>query len=181
MISVKARNIIAPIIVVIIVIAAVVIYAYLNSATGTMKIEITDPSTVWDGATRVYINYSAIEVHRADAANDSGWSTAIDKSAWLNLTVTLDANKTLGSKSLQPGTYNLIRFKLLNATVTVGGVNVTARVPPDMLQIAITQGGVKVTAGQTSTLLIELHIKVVNSQTGYDVVPDIPATEAVPV
>lgn len=173
----KLRNIVALIIVVVIVIAAVSVYAYFANSTGTLKIEMKDPPIEWDGAEQVYLNYSAIEVHRLDAANESvGWFTIIDTNGWLNLTQTLSVNQTLGSENLQPGTYNLIRFKLNEAKITVGGVNFTATVPPGTLQLTITEGGVQVKAGQTSTLLIELNVTVTgSSSSGYNIVPDIRA------
>ena len=172
----KIKYIITAIVVVVIVIAAVSVYAYLTLGTGTLKIEMTDPPEDWNGATQVYLNYSAIDVHRANAGNDSGWSTVIGASGWINLTKTLSVNQTIGSQNLQPGTYNLIRFKLRNATITIGGVNKTASVPSGMLQIAITQGGVQVKAGQTSALLINLNIQVKGSaSSGYNIVPDVRA------
>lgn len=171
------RATILAVVIVIAIIVVVGVFVYLSYGSGTLQTTMTDPPLDWGVATQVYINYSAIEVHRADAGNDSGWFTVIDSSGWINLTQTIDVNKTLGSKSLQAGTYNLIRFNDVEVIVTVNGVNYSATVPPDKLQIAITQGGVKVNAGQTSNLLIELNIMVQGSiAEGFTLVPDIRAT-----
>jgi len=150
------------------------IYTYSIFGSGTLEVRITDPPS-WGQATQVYINYSSIEIHRADAGNDSGWFTIVDQSAWINLTSVLDVNKTIGYKSLQAGVYNLIRFSILDAIVTVGGQNHTATVPSGKLQIAITTGGIRITTGQTATLLIDLNTKVEDS---FNIVPDVRATPA---
>lgn len=171
------RTTILAVVIVIAIIVVVGVFVYLSYGSGTLQITMTDPPLDWGVATQVYINCSAIEVHRADAGNESGWFTVIDSSGWINLTQTIDVNKTLGSKSLQAGTYNLIRFKDAEAIVTVSDVNYSATIPSDNLQVAITQGGVKVNAGQTSNLFIELNVMVQGSiAEGFMLVPDIRAT-----
>lgn len=170
---------ITQIVVVIVAVVAVVAgaFAYLTYGPGTLQILITDPPSRWGAASQIYINYSSIEVHRADAGDDSGWFTIVDSSAWINLTQILDVNQTIGSKSLQAGKYNLIRFNIFEANVTVANVNYTATVPSGKLQIAITQGGITINAGQTARLLIELNAKVEGSiQSGFRLVPDVRAT-----
>ncbi len=169
-------SIVALSIVVVIVAAAVISYAYIYSSSGTLQVLATDPPADWGVATQIYLNYSVIEVHRADADNSSGWVAVTDGNGMLNLTQFVDVNQTIGSKNLQPGTYNLIRFSINQATVTVNDVNYTATVPSGTLQIAITQGGVIVKAGQTSKLLIELNTKVEGSTDNLKIVPDIRAT-----
>lgn len=164
----------------VIVIIAVGAFAYLSYGSGTLQILMADPPSEWGLATQIYLNYSAIEVHRADAGNDSGWFTAVDSSAWINLTRVIDVNQTIGSTNLQAGKYNLIRFEILKVFVTVGSTNYTATVPSDELKIAITRGGVQgdvqVNAGQTSTLLIDVNIAVHGStEVGFTIVPDIRA------
>lgn len=164
-------------IVVVLVIAAAALFAYFTYGSGTLQINMTDPPLSWGEATQVYLNYSAIEVHRADAGNESGWSTVIDKSAWINLTRTLDVNQTIGSKNLQAGLYNLVRFRILESKVTVGGINHTATVPSGELTIAITTGGIRVNTGQTAIMLIDLNVKVEGSKTlGFRIVPTARAT-----
>lgn len=173
----KPTTFAAIVVVVAIVVVAAGTYAFLTYGSGTLEILITDPPN-WNGATQVYINYSAIEVHRADAAdNQSGWSTVVSTSAWINLTRTLSVSQTIGSSGLTAGKYNLIRFNILQAKVTMGDANYTATVPSGKLQIDITQGGVQVNAGQTSRLLIELNIMIEGTISGgLTIVPAIRAT-----
>jgi len=162
--------------IVVIVIIAVGAFAYLSYGSGTLQILMTDPPSDWGSASQIYLNYSAIEVHRADAGDESGWFTVVDSNAWINLTRTIDFYQTLGSENLQAGVYNLMRFSIFEAVVTVADGNHTATVPSGELQIAITQGGIHVNAGQTSTVLIDLNIAVHGSiETGFRIVPDIRA------
>jgi len=68
-----------------------------------------------------------------------------------------------------------MRFRILEAIVTVDGKNYTALVPSGTLQIAITRGDIRISAGQSATLLIELNIKV---EDYFRIVPDVRATPA---
>ncbi len=100
----------------------------------------------------------------------------MNQNASINLTQIIDVNQTVGSKNLQPGVYNLIRFTINTATVTVDDQNFTAQVPSDKLQIAITEGGITIHASQTSTVLIEFNIAVHgSSDKGFTIVPDVRA------
>ncbi len=168
-------------IIAIVVIAAAALFAYFNYGTGIIEIKMTDPPQSWGEATHVYLNYSAIEIHRSQSDNESGWHTVVDKSAWINLTRTLDANQTIGAKNLQAGVYNLIRFQLLEARVTVSGINHTAVPPSGKLTVPITQNEIHVNAGQTTALLIDLNVKVEGSKTAGNFKLLVPAVRATPV
>lgn len=151
-------------------------FVYVTYGSGTLVVKMTDPPS-WGAASQVYIYHSDIKIHRAEAANESGWSTIVQNSAWVNLTRLLDVNETIRETSLQAGLYNLIRFNILDAKVTVGGVNYTCSVPSSEITIAITQGGIRVNAGQTSTLLIDVNSKVQGSvASGFKLVPAVRAT-----
>lgn len=161
-----------------VVIAAAALFAYFNYGSGNLEIKMRDPPSAWGEATQVYINYSAIEIHRAQAGNDSGWFTIVEKSAWINLTRTLDVNQTIGRQTLQAGLYNLIRFRILDARVTVSGMNYTASVPSGELTIAITLGGLQINTGQATALLIDINVKVEGSRAAgfFRLVPAVRAT-----
>ena len=162
------------IVIVTIVIAGFISYSYF--ASGTLNVELTDPPAGWANASQIYLSLSKIEVHRADAGDASGWFTVINQGGTINLTKILDVTEFLGSQSLQIGKYNLVRFEIAEATVTINGENVTARVPSGRLQIAIGQGGIVINFGQTSTLLIELNISVHGTDQNPIIIPAIGAT-----
>jgi len=84
---------------------------YTTYGSGTLVFKMTDPPTDWGPAAAVYINYTNIQIHRADAGNQSGWiSTGI--SGALNLLEIVDVNKTIGQLSLQAGLYDFVRFNV---------------------------------------------------------------------
>lgn len=145
---------------------------YRTFGNGSLVVEMTDPPNEWGAAERVYIKYSAVEVHRAGAGNQSGWITVVDTEAWIDLTKTLNSSKTLGAGSLQAGKYTLVRFEVLEAIVTVEDVNHTATVANGKLNIGIIQGGITINAGQTSSLLIDITPRVTGSEVqGYRLTP----------
>ncbi len=142
----------------------------LSSGFGTLQISMQDPPNVPPEVTAVYINYSSIQVHVANAGNQSGWYN-VTSSGKANLTSLIANSKLLGSTKLPSGTYNIVRFNVTSALVTVGGKNYTATVPSGRIQ-AVLSGGVDVKQGQTSALLIDISPKVTgNTHSGYMLVP----------
>ena len=151
---------------------------YFTYGYGTLAVKVVDPPQEWGQASNVYIHYGEIMVHRADAGNETGWYTVVG-SGWIDLASVVNVSRTIGQGSLPPGKYNLVRFQVIEAIVTVGGANYTAEVPPDKLTISITQGGVQVNAGQTAYLVIDINPKVVGSQaSGFKLVPAAMASPA---
>ena len=147
-------------------------YAYMTYGKGRLVVELTDPPREWGQASNVYIKHGMVSVHRANAGNESGWFTVVDAEGWVDLKSTLNSSKTLGVGSLQAGKYNLVRFEVVEAIVTVDGVNYTAPVESGKMTVAITQGGVQIDVGQTSHLLIDVAPKVTGSvEHGFKVVP----------
>ncbi len=167
----KLKTEIAAIVVIVaIIVAGLFLYVYYGS--GVLQVEIRDPPSEWGQATQIYLNVSAVEIHRAQSGNESGWTQVTDESVWINLTKTLDVNQTIGVKNLQAGVYNLMRFDVLEAIVTVSGMNHTASVSSEEITISILQGGVHINTGQTSAVLIDLNIRVDESGvSGFKVAP----------
>ena len=151
---------------------------HLSSATGTLTILVTDPPQ-WEDVTQVYINITRIEIH----SNSSGWTTLdMDGLEYLevNLTETLDTKVDLLQAPLGAGKYNILRFNISSAIVTVDSLNVTdVRVPSGRIKIAITEGGVTIRLGETSELLLDIETRVVYSK-GRDQYQIVPAVKATP-
>ena len=142
----------------------------LGGSSGTLQISMIDPPNVPLEVTAVYVTYSSIQVHNAGSGNQSGWYN-VTSSGTANLTSLIANSKLLGSAKLPSGTYNIVRFNVTSALVTVGGTNVTVSVPSGKVQATLT-GGVDVKQGQTSALLINISPKVTGSvQSGYILVP----------
>ncbi len=141
-----------------VLITATAVLAYFNNGAGTLEIKISDPQSLGE-ATQVCLNYSMIEVHQAQADYDSGWVKVTDKSDWINLTATIDVNQTILYANLQAGTYNLIRLKVLDAHVTVGGTKHDASVPNKVLVTSIPND-IKLNVGETATLMVEITVNI---------------------
>jgi hypothetical protein len=165
-----------------ILIAAIIIVSVqvqFSSGKGTLTIFVTDPPE-WGDVTHVYINVTAIQIHN----NASGWmDIAIpggEDYVWLNLTSILDTEEELLVTTLEAGKYNIIRFKISNATVTVNGENRTADVPSDKLRIAIIQGGITIKDSGNTNLLVDIETKVVYSK-GQNQYILVPSARAIPL
>ncbi len=132
---------------------------------GTLAAQITDPPNLPAGVSNVYISYTDIKVHVADAGNQSGWYT-VAQSGQINLTSVLNIRETLGSASVPSGDFNLVTFDIANATVTYNGVNYTAYVPANKITVPIADGGVQAQSGSSTGFVIDVSPTVVPYQNG---------------
>ena len=170
------RNVLIGVLVVVIIVFGS--YGYFSYGKGTLIIELMDPPSEWGPASKVYIRYGEVSIHRAKAGNESGWFSAVEGGSWMDLSTVLNASEVIGISRLGSGKYNLVRFEVLESVVTVGGQNYTATVSSGKLTIAVTRGGVNIEVGQTSHLVIDIAPKVVGSAAaGFRVVP---AVKAIP-
>ncbi len=153
-------------------------YGYFSYGKGTLVVELMDPPSEWGPASKVYIRYGEVSIHKAKDGNESGWFTAVEGDTWMDLSTVLNASEVIGISRLGSGKYNLVRFEMLESLVTVDGQNYTATVSGGKLTIALTRGGVNIEVGQTSHLVIDITPKVVGSAAaGFRVVP---AVKAIP-
>ncbi|MDG6904930.1 MAG: DUF4382 domain-containing protein [Nitrososphaerota archaeon] len=155
-----------------------------SGSTGTLQLSMIDPPNVPANVVQVYINYTSIQVHVANAGNQSGWYNVTSKGT-IDLTKIVNSSAVLGSAKLPVGTYNIVRFNVTSAMVTINGTsgkltNYTATVPSGMLQSVIT-GGVNVQANTTSGLLVDTSPKVTGSNGSYILVPSITAKPQTPL
>jgi len=139
---------------------------YLIYGTGTITVKLKDSPVEWGPASDVYIKYSAIWIHRAEEGEENGWTKMVDYWDWVNLKEVLNATKEIGSKTVLAGRYNLLRFEIEEAIVTVDGKNYTSIVESGKINVAIKQGGLTLYAGQTSGMIIDILPKVVGSTKG---------------
>ena len=155
-----------------------------SSGSGTLQLSMIDPPNVPGNVVDVYVNYSSIQVHVSNAGNQSGWYN-VTSSGTINLMKIVSASKLLGSASLPSGTYNIVRFNITSAIVTVNSTsgvlsNYTANVPSGMVQSVIT-GGVNVQASTTSALLVDISPRVTYANGNYTLIPSATAQPQTPV
>jgi hypothetical protein len=60
-----------------VVILAGTFLGYKTFGNGTLVVEMTDPPQGWGDASHVYFKYSSVELHRAEAGNQTGWITVV--------------------------------------------------------------------------------------------------------
>ena len=151
---------------------------HLSSATGTLTILVTDPPE-WGEATQVYVNITGVKIH----SNASGWITLTMGQEYLevNLTEALDTAVDLLQAPLGAGKYNILRFNISSAIVTVDGSNITdVKVPSGRINIVITEGGVTIKSNEDSELLLDIETRVVYSK-GQEQFHLVPAAKAIPI
>jgi hypothetical protein len=163
---------------IVVIVAAGLLLIYFNYGSGTLEIKLRESSNDRRETTQVYLNCSEIEIHQAQASKESGWLTVLEKSAWIDLTRVLDINRTIGYADLRPGSYDLIRFKILDARVVVGEQNLTASVIPNDEMIAAISSGIHVNTGRTTKVLIEIKVNIEEAETdNLTLIPTVKAEE----
>lgn len=152
--------------------------------SGTLQISMIDPPNVPPNVVDDYINYTSIQIHIANAGNNSGWFN-VTSSGTIDLMKIVSNSKLLGTATLPNGTYNIVRFNVTSAVVTVNSTsgiltNYTAKVPSGMVQTVIT-GGVNVKANSVSALLVDISPRVIYANGAYTLIPSLTAQPQTPV
>ena len=119
-----AKSALAVVLVIIVVGAVAGYFFYTNYVQGTVTLKIVDPPPIESGygsnVQHVYITFTKIEVHSANAGNDSGWHT-IFTSQTVDLVAAVNVPQTVGNAKLPTGKYDQLRFFATTATVTTLG------------------------------------------------------------
>ena len=129
------------------------------SSSGILSVLLTDPPSVPNGVTAVYITYSSIAVH-ASGFNDSGWISfsgqgTIDSLRLVNL------SQTISSGTVPSFTYNLVDFNISKVLVEYMGANYSANIASGKLVVPIV-GGVKVSSSAPSAALVDIQPTILN-------------------
>ncbi len=127
---------------------------------GQLDILLTDPPTVPQGVTAVYVTYSDVAVHVSGAGNQSGWTT-VNGQGTIDLMQLVNVSTTIATVKVTSGVYDALRFNVTSSEVTYSGKNYTAFVPRAELTVVIP-GGIQVNATESSAALIDMSPTVVN-------------------
>ena len=144
--------------------------------SGYLTIKIKDPPDDWGPASAVYITSSEISIHRVDVADESGWFETGISIANLSLEEFTVFGRVIGHVSLKAGTYNIIRFEIVQAIVTVQGKNYSCEVPSGKFDTQIVPGGVTVTQNHFSTLLVDIRPKIIQNYNTFKLLPTVRAS-----
>jgi Domain of unknown function (DUF4382) len=133
---------------------------YLYYAPSHVSLSVMDPPpTQYDNSiSAIYINLTEIDIHAANAGNNSGWHT-ISTATSLNLLSIIGTSRLLGTTVLPPGRYSEIRFFTSQAIITISGTNATYTIPSgnqNGIKVQITGGGFHVYGGQTVAVQLDL-------------------------
>ncbi|MDG7044602.1 MAG: DUF4382 domain-containing protein [Nitrososphaerota archaeon] len=134
---------------------SLVAYGYY-STNGTIRVYATtgnpDP---------LYLTVSSIMIH--STSNSSGWITIMNKSD----TILLNGNLSfISSATIPTGNYTMIRLVVSAVQITIGGLNVSVKLPSSMLEIPIIKQGLDIRGGQTSDLAVVFGPHIVMTGNG---------------
>ena len=133
---------------------------FLNArSSGVLSVLLTDPPTVPDGVSAVYVSYSGIAVH-AEGFGDSGW-VAVSGSGTINTMKLINFSQTISSGVVPSLSYNLIAFNISAASVEFMGKNYSATVGSGRLTVPFV-GGLKVNSSNSAAALIDIQPTVLN-------------------
>jgi hypothetical protein len=144
------------------------------SSSGILSVLLTDPPTVPDGVSAVYVTYSSIGVH-ASGFNDSGW-VAFSGQGTIDAFRLVNLSETISSGIVPSLTYDLVDFNISNVEVTYMGANYTATIASGKLVVPIV-GGVRVSSSNPSAALVDIQPTILNLGSRSD--PDFTITTGV--
>jgi hypothetical protein len=126
------------------------------TGSGTLAVLMTDPPTVPNGTTHVYITYSNLAIHISGDSNFSGWQL-LNSSGQVDLMGIINVTQTIASVNIQSGVFDAMEFNISSAIVTFNGANYTADLvyQRHYLYVPIT-GGITIVNGQTSAAVLDL-------------------------
>ncbi len=152
------RKIMVALVLVLVVVGGVV--GFLFYAPSNVQIRIRDPpqQSYDPKITAIFVTFTSIEIHTANAGDTSGWHT-ITTGATVNLFTVLNVSKVLGKASLPTGKYTELRFNVSQVMVTISGVNVTFTIPSGSLKIPITGAGAQAYGALTVNVELDLSFR----------------------
>jgi DNA-binding transcriptional ArsR family regulator len=159
---------------VVIALAYVVLSATSAAASiySNIPVSITDPPTVPNGTTALYINYSSVSLHLANQDNASGWVQS-NSSGNLNLLSLVNLSQIVAGVKLQDNsTINMARFSVRSAQITINGTTYNVSVPNGQITAhMVGQGKVNSTAGVIIDLSPTVAAAYVDNSTVFILIP----------
>ncbi len=152
---------ILPAVLVIVAILAVIGYVFYVPGRVTLSVKDPPPEAYDDSIQAIYVTFARIEVHAANAGNESGWHTIVS-SGTIDLLQTLDVSKELGSSLVPPGKYTEVRFFAGEAVVKINGANVTYTIPSGAqtgVKVKVGPGGFQIYGGQSVSIQLDLAFR----------------------
>ena len=128
-------------------------------SSGLLSVMLTDPPSVPDGVTAVYISYSGIAVH-AEGFGDGSW-VAVSGAGTVDTLKLINLSQTISSAVIPSLTYDVIRLNITGASVEFMGKNYSAQVNSGAVTVPLL-GGLKVNSSTPAAALIDIQPTVLN-------------------
>jgi hypothetical protein len=126
---------------------------------GVLSVLLTDPPSVPEGVTAVYVTYSDVAVHGA-GFSDSGW-VSVSGQGTIDTLELVNLSQTISSGTIPSSTYNQVRFTISNVMVEFGGKNYSAAISSGALDVPIP-GGLNVNSSSPAATIIDIQPTVLN-------------------
>lgn len=151
---------------VLVVLGGVGIYLAVYKSSGTAKVSVylKDLPATWS---HMNVTFSSVEIHQADADNQSGWHTLPIANQTLDLSSLVNVSGLLASGNVSHGKYTQIRLVVISVTGTMAnGTIVNFTVPSGELK---TTHPFNLTAGDNKTFTIDIDLSqsIVQNSSGW--------------
>ena len=129
------------------------------NSSGILSVLLTDPPSVPDGVTAVYISYANIAVH-ASGFGDSGW-VDVPGSGTIETIGLVNLSRTISTAEVPILAYDKVAFNISSTTVDYMGRNYTVGVNSGRMVIPF-ETALKVNASIPAAALVDLSPTVLN-------------------
>jgi hypothetical protein len=132
-----------------------------TSSTEVVSILLTDPPSVPDGVSAVYLTYSGFALHASGLSGGwvaTGGQGTVDTLGLVNL------SQTISSANVPVLKYDLVKFNVSSALVEFHGINYSATINGGKLVVPIV-GGLTVVSSHSAAAMVDIQLTVLNAGT----------------
>lgn len=162
----KTRNILWCTVPLMLSLTLTLVSACTPATPGTGIVEVRAMDAPAAGVSSIQVTTNNIQIHKADASNDT-WVTVVSQENTFDLVAIQGAEVFLGSANVSSGNYTQIRLDVTKVIVTMNGVNITAKLPGEVLKVV---GTWEVKADQKTILTLDFQADTFVVITGNDTV-----------
>jgi hypothetical protein len=136
-----------------------------QSNSGAFSVFMTDPPTVPNGVSDLFMTYDKVGVHVAGQSNSSGW-TVLAKSGTIDLMQAINVSQTIATANLQTGEdFDALGFNITSVVVTYNNGTVTGNYTADLVYgqsrlFVPIPGGISINASEDQSVMIDMMPKV---------------------
>ena len=129
-------------------------------SSGTLSILLTDPPSIPEGVTAVYMSYSNLRVHAVGLTPNNGWVT-LDSGGTIEALALVNFTQLITTTAVPSGTYDLVALDISSAQIGLQGNSYPATLSNTTLEVPFASS-VTVSPSSASTALIDLQPTILN-------------------